>query len=61
MTYGDGLSDIDLNNLYNFHKKNKKLATLTAVQPLARFGALEFCSMALLKSLLKNLKIVTLG
>ena len=41
MTYGDGLCNIDLNQLYTFHKKGKKLATLTAVKPLARFGALD--------------------
>ena len=41
MTYGDGLSNIDLNKLCNFHNKKKKLATLTAVNPLARFGALD--------------------
>jgi glucose-1-phosphate cytidylyltransferase len=41
MTYGDGLSDINLRKLYNFHKKNKKLVTLTAVRPPARFGALK--------------------
>ena len=41
MTYGDGISDIDLNKLLKFHKKNKKLVTLTAVRPPARFGAIK--------------------
>ena len=41
MTYGDGLSDINLKILLNFHKKNKKLVTLTAVRPPARFGAIK--------------------
>ena len=41
MTYGDGLSDINLKKLLKFHKKNKKLVTLTAVRPPARFGALK--------------------
>ena len=41
MTYGDGLSNINLKNLLKFHKKNKKLVTLTAVRPPARFGALK--------------------
>tara|TARA_Y100000590_G_scaffold418867_1_gene520083 strand:- start:131 stop:808 length:678 start_codon:yes stop_codon:yes gene_type:complete len=41
MTYGDGLSDINLKKLLNFHKKKKKLVTLTAVRPPARFGALK--------------------
>ena len=37
-TYGDGLSSINLNKLIRFHKKKKKLITVTAVRPLARFG-----------------------
>lgn len=41
MTYGDGLSNVNLNKLLNFHKKNKKLVTLTAVRPPARFGAIK--------------------
>ena len=41
MTYGDGLSNINLKKLLKFHKKNKKLVTLTAVRPVARFGALK--------------------
>ena len=41
MTYGDGLSDINLKKLLKFHRKNKKLVTLTAVRPPARFGAIK--------------------
>ncbi len=41
MTYGDGLSNVNLNKLIRFHKKNKKLFTLTAVRPPARFGAIK--------------------
>jgi len=41
MTYGDGLSDVNLKKLINFHKKNNKLVTLTAVRPPARFGAIK--------------------
>lgn len=41
MTYGDGLSNINLKRLLHFHKKNKKLVTLTAVRPPARFGAIK--------------------
>ena len=41
MTYGDGISNINLKKLLKFHKKNKKLVTLTAVRPPARFGALK--------------------
>ena len=42
MTYGDGVSDVNLDALLKFHKSNKGLVTLTAVRPPARFGALEF-------------------
>ena len=41
LTYGDGLSNVNLTKLINFHKKNKKIATLTAVRPPARFGAVK--------------------
>ena len=41
LTYGDGLSDVNIRKLLNFHKKNKKIATLTAVRPPARFGAVR--------------------
>jgi len=41
LTYGDGISDINIKKLLKFHKKNKKLVTLTAVRPPARFGALK--------------------
>ena len=39
MTYGDGLTDLDLPALIRFHREQKTLATLTAVQPAGRFGA----------------------
>ena len=41
LTYGDGLSNINLKQLVKFHKKNKKLVTLTAVRPPARFGFIK--------------------
>tara|TARA_B100000965_G_C19581158_1_gene753596 strand:+ start:592 stop:1281 length:690 start_codon:yes stop_codon:yes gene_type:complete len=41
LTYGDGLSNINLKKLVEFHKKNKKLVTLTAVRPPARFGVIK--------------------
>lgn len=40
-TYGDGLSDVDLNKVLDFHKSHKKKVTITGVYPPARFGALE--------------------
>ena len=41
MTYGDGLCDINIQNLVDFHKNHKKIATLTAVHPPERFGELK--------------------
>ena len=41
-TYGDGVSDIDISALVRFHREHGKLATITAVAPPGRFGALEF-------------------
>ncbi|MBW4046351.1 MAG: glucose-1-phosphate cytidylyltransferase [Proteobacteria bacterium] len=40
-TYGDGVADIDIGELINFHREKGVLATLTAVQPPGRFGALD--------------------
>lgn len=40
LTYGDGVCDIDMNKLVDFHKSSGKLATLTAIQPSGKFGAL---------------------
>lgn len=40
-TYGDGVSDIDISSLIDFHKEQGKLATVTAVQPAGRFGSLS--------------------
>ena len=41
MTYGDGLSNVNINNQIEFHIKQKKLATVLAVSPVSRFGAME--------------------
>ena len=41
VTYGDGVGDIDINELLAFHRENGRLATVTAVRPPARFGALK--------------------
>lgn len=43
-TYGDGLADIDLKRLLDFHISHKKIATVTAVRPTSRFGAIEIDS-----------------
>jgi glucose-1-phosphate cytidylyltransferase len=42
LTWGDGVSDVDLNALLAFHQAHGKLATLTAVRPPARFGHMDF-------------------
>jgi glucose-1-phosphate cytidylyltransferase len=41
MTYGDGVADIDIREVVAFHRRHGRLATLTAVRPPARFGALD--------------------
>ncbi len=41
LTYGDGLSNVDILKLINFHKKKNKMITLTAVRPPARFGVIK--------------------
>ena len=41
-TYGDGVTDVDISKVIDFHERQGSLATLTAVQPPGRFGALDF-------------------
>ncbi len=41
LTYGDGVSNVDLHQLLTFHKSHSKIATLTAIQPGGKFGGLE--------------------
>ena len=41
LTYGDGVSDVNLSKLLEFHMENKKMVTMTAVQPDGRFGVIE--------------------
>lgn len=42
MTYGDGVANVDLRRLLDFHRRHGKLATVTAVRPPSRFGGLHF-------------------
>lgn len=42
LTYGDGVSNINIEELIKFHKKNKKIVTISGVHPPARFGELKF-------------------
>ena len=50
LTYGDGLSDVDLNALLNFHKDHGKIATVTAIQPAGKFGVLQSTNEGLVDS-----------
>lgn len=56
MTYGDGVSDINIKELFKTHKKNKKFATLTAVQTAGRFGVLKINKKNEVKSFLEKPK-----
>ena len=49
LTYGDGLSNIDINKLIRFHKDHGKLVTISAVRPPARFGSLSLKGSDVLK------------
>ena len=42
MTYGDGLADVDINKLIEFHQQHNKTATITVNKPVSRFGLVEF-------------------
>lgn len=44
LTYGDGVSDVNIQELVNFHKTSKTKVTMTAIQPAGRFGALDINS-----------------
>lgn len=44
LTYGDGVSDVNIQELLSFHRANKRLATMTTTQPPGRFGALKINS-----------------
>jgi glucose-1-phosphate cytidylyltransferase len=55
LTYGDGLSSVNIKSLIDFHKKNKKLATVLAVRPPARFGALNILNNSVTNFLEKPL------
>lgn len=56
LTYGDGLSNVNLVDLINFHKKNKSIVTLTAVKPIPHFGKIIFKGSKVVKFLEKNKK-----
>ena len=49
LTYGDGLSNININELIKFHESHKKIVTISAVRPPARFGSLSLNGSEVLK------------
>lgn len=50
LTYGDGVSNVNIRSLVDFHRKNGKMATVTAVQPSGRFGAISLSEEYTVKS-----------
>jgi glucose-1-phosphate cytidylyltransferase len=54
LTYGDGLSNVDISKLIHFHKKNKSIVTLTTVKPTPHFGKIIFKGSKVTKFLEKN-------
>ena len=60
LTYGDGVSDLNLQQLMSFHRQQKTLATLTAIQPAGRFGSIEIAG-ARVKSFLEKPQEIIAG
>ncbi len=56
MTYGDGVSNIDISKLVNFHLQHKKLATLTATLPPGRFGSLKINDSSTVESFVEKVE-----
>jgi len=56
LTYGDGLSDLNIDKLINFHNKNKSIVTLTTVKPIPHFGKIIFRGNKVIKFIEKDQK-----
>jgi glucose-1-phosphate cytidylyltransferase len=56
LTYGDGVGDININELVKYHSENRKLCTVTSVQPSGRFGALDLSPDNQVRSFLEKPK-----
>ena len=54
MTYGDGLSDINISNIVNFHESHGKIATISVNKPVSRFGLVEFESDGMVTSFIEK-------
>ncbi len=57
LTYGDGLADVNIKNLLNFHQKHGKIGTLTSIQPLSRFGIVDFNELGMVTSFKEKPKL----
>lgn len=56
MTYGDGVSNVDINKLVDHHSQHGKLATLTATLPPGRFGSLSISNSGIVESFIEKVK-----
>jgi glucose-1-phosphate cytidylyltransferase len=56
LTYGDGVSDVELKKLVNFHQNHGKIATVTAVQPAGKFGVMEINQQGLVDGFIEKPK-----
>ena len=56
LTYGDGVSDLDINKLIEAHKKQAKIATITAIQPGGRFGSLDISEEGNIRNFIEKAK-----
>ncbi len=56
LTYGDGVADININETIEAHKKSKKYCTMSAIQPVGRFGALDIDENNTIKSFMEKPK-----
>ena len=54
LTYGDGVSDVDIDKLIQYHKSMGKVATVTAVMPGGRFGAIDISNSGIVKSFVEK-------
>ena len=59
MTYGDGVTNLNLIKLFNFHNRHKKIATVTAVRPPAKFGEIEIKKNNFVKSFVEKSQLKT--
>lgn len=56
LTYGDGVSDVDINRLIEVHREQKKAATITAIQPGGRFGSLDIGDDGAIRNFIEKAK-----